>query len=158
MENNVVEELLNEMYNMIQDARSVPLSQDKCMVEREKALDLMEAIMEKWPAEVKNAQAIIASRTDLIAQARREAEGIIRKAKDQADQMITEQEIYQETKHRCEEMVVKTKDEIEKIQTAGYQFIADSLKESEETMANSLNTLQATRTKFLDFVQKNTQE
>lgn len=158
MENNVVEELLNEMFNMIQDARPVPLSQDKCIVEREKALDLMEEIMNKWPSEVKNAQAIIASRTDLIAQARREAEGIIRRAKEQADNMITEQEIYQETKRRCEEMVKSTRGEIEKIQEAGYQFIADSLKESEDTIANSLNTIQSARNKFLALVQKNAEE
>ena len=56
MENSKVEELLNELYSMIQDARSVPLSQEKCIIEREHALDLMEEIMGKWPTEVRDAQ------------------------------------------------------------------------------------------------------
>ena len=148
MENNTVEELLNEMYNLIQEARSVPLSQDKCIVEREQALDLMEEIMNKWPTEVRDAQAIIASRTDLIAQARREGEGIIRNAKEQADKLVTEQAIYQEAKRRCEDMVAQTKAEMTRIQAAAYQYMADSLKETEETIAAAISNVASTREKF----------
>ena len=160
MENNTVEELLNEMYNMIQDARSVPLSQEKCIVDRERALDLMEEIMNKWPTEVRDAQAIIASRTDLIAQARREGEGIIRNAKDQADKLITEEAIYQEAKKRCEDMIIQTKTEMTRIQTAAYQYMADSLKETESTIAEAIAKVAGTREKFQALTgnaQKNTE-
>ena len=36
-----IEEVISTLYEMIQDARSVPLSGDKCMVERDKVLDLL---------------------------------------------------------------------------------------------------------------------
>lgn len=34
-----IEEMLSALYDMIQDARGVPLASDKCMVERDKVLD-----------------------------------------------------------------------------------------------------------------------
>ena len=43
----VLEELINSLYDMIQEARSVPLSADKCMIDQEKALDILEDYKEK---------------------------------------------------------------------------------------------------------------
>ena len=153
MENNTVEELLNEMYNMIQDARSVPLSQEKCIVDRERALDLMEEIMNKWPTEVRDAQAIIASRTDLIAQARREGEGIIRNAKDQADKLITEEAIYQETRRQCQEMVEKTQSRMAELRRVSNDYMDDALRRTEEAIALSLEDVRDTRSKFKALVE-----
>ena len=34
-----IEELINSLYDFIQDAKSLPLSADKCMLERDKALE-----------------------------------------------------------------------------------------------------------------------
>ena len=148
MGNSEVEQLLNEMYTLLQEARSVPLSQEKCIIERERALDLMEEIMSKWPTEVRDAQAIIASRTDLIAQARREGEGIIRNAKDQAEKLVTQEAIYAQAKQKCEEMVMQTKGEMDRIQAAAFAFMADSLQETERTVAASMATISSTREKF----------
>ena len=148
MENSKVEELLNELYSMIQDARSVPLSQEKCIIEREHALDLMEEIMGKWPTEVRDAQSILAARTELISQARREGEGIIRGAKEQADKLVTEEALYQESKRRCEEVVQQTKAEMTRIQAAAYQYLTESLKETEKAISDSLATVAGTREKF----------
>ena len=39
-----VEELLDILYEMIDEAKGVPLSSDKCMVERDRALDLLDDI------------------------------------------------------------------------------------------------------------------
>lgn len=148
MGNSEVEKLLNEMYSMIQEARAVPLSQEKCIIERERALDLMEEIISKWPAEVRDAQAIIASRTDLIAQARREGEGIVRSAKEQADRLVTQEAIYEQAKKKCEEMILQTRGEMDRIQAAAFSFMADSLQETERTIAASMATISGTREKF----------
>ena len=37
-----VEELLDMLFEMIDEAKSMPLSSDKCILERDKALDLLE--------------------------------------------------------------------------------------------------------------------
>ena len=47
-----VEELLEMLFNMIDDAKSMPLTSDKCIIERDKALDLLDEIREQFPMEL----------------------------------------------------------------------------------------------------------
>ena len=50
--NNNLEELITALYDMIQDAKSVPLSSDKCIIERDKALDMLDDLSAQLPAEL----------------------------------------------------------------------------------------------------------
>ena len=89
MENVVghVNSIIDELYEMIQGARSVPLSSDKCMVERERALDILDDIINSLPTELENAKKICDSRNELIGQARREAETLINGARREAEEL-----------------------------------------------------------------------
>ena len=42
MHDNGIEELITKLYDMVQDARSLPLGADKCIVERDKVLDMLD--------------------------------------------------------------------------------------------------------------------
>ena len=75
-----LDELINRMYDMVQDARSMPLAADKCILERDRVLDLLDEVISRLPAEIKQSRTIVESRNELIAQARREAEGILQSA------------------------------------------------------------------------------
>ena len=56
MNEHGIEELIGTLYEMVQDARSVPFSSDKCAVEREKVLDLLDEISNQLPGELKQAK------------------------------------------------------------------------------------------------------
>ena len=86
--NNNLEELINALYDMIQDAKSVPLSSDKCIIERDKALDMLDDLSAQLPSELKQARTIVASRDELIAQARGEAKNVIAAAQDEAAKLV----------------------------------------------------------------------
>ena len=88
--NNNLEELITALYDMIQDAKSVPLSSDKCIIERDKALDMLDDLSAQLPGELKQARTIVASREELIAQARGEAKKIITEAQAEAEAMPEE--------------------------------------------------------------------
>ena len=47
-----VDELLDMLFEMIDEAKSLPLSSDKCIVERDKALDLLDEIRAQFPMEL----------------------------------------------------------------------------------------------------------
>ena len=46
-----VEELLDMLFDMVDEAKNVPLSSDKCMIERDRALDLIDDIRARCRAE-----------------------------------------------------------------------------------------------------------
>ena len=81
------EDIIGALYDMIQDARSVPLNADKCMVERDKVLDMLDEIITQLPSELKQSRTIVESRNELISQARHEAEAIIRQAQEEAKEL-----------------------------------------------------------------------
>ena len=64
-----VEELLDMLFEMIDEAKSMPLSSDKCILERDKALDLLDEIRAQFPMELAEAKKLIAARTEYIASA-----------------------------------------------------------------------------------------
>ena len=103
-----IEDIISALYDMVQDARGVPLAADKCIIERDKVLDMLDEVIAQLPVELKQARTIVESRNELIGQARREAETLIRQAQEQANRMVSEEEIYQEAKRQCKEMIAQT--------------------------------------------------
>ena len=89
-----IEDIISSMFKLVQDARSVPLSADKCIVERDRMLDLLDEMRNKLPGDLKQAKTIVESRSEVINNAKREAESILKQAQLQARQMIVEEDIY----------------------------------------------------------------
>jgi argininosuccinate lyase len=139
---------------MIQDARSVPLAADKCFVERDKALDLLDEIIAQLPTELKQSRSIVESRAELIGQARREAENIILRAREEAELLVSQQVIYQEAKNKCAEMVMQTKEQIDRLQQASNEYMEESLRRTEEAINQSLAEVQQTRSRFQALINK----
>lgn len=148
MSNRNTEDIIGALYDMVQDARSMPLSADKCVVERDRVLDMLDEIIAMMPGELKQSRTIVESRNELISQARREAETIVRQAQEQAQQMITKEAIYNEAKRRSEELVQQTQEKITQIQRAGFTYLDESLRQTEETISRALNEVRDTRMKF----------
>lgn len=148
MSDRNTEDIIGTLYDMVQDARSVPLAADKCMLDRDRVLDMLDEIIAQLPGELKQSRTIVESRNELISQARREAEVIIRQAQDQAKQMVTKEAIYVEAKRRSEELVQQTQTRIEELKKASNDYMDDALRRTEEVISQSLNNIRDTRVKF----------
>ena len=140
--------MITVLYDMIQDAKSVPLSSEKCIVERNKVLDMLDEIIAQLPVELKQSRTIVESRNELIGQARREAETLIRQAQDRAEKMVSEEAIYQEAKRQCQEMVQQTQVRMAELRKASNDYMDDALRRTEEAIAMSLEDVRDTRAKF----------
>ena len=148
MSDHNTEDIIGALYEMVQDARSMPLAADKCIVERDRVLDMLDEIIAQLPGELKQSRTIVESRNELISQARREAESILRQAQEQAKQMVTKEAIYIEAKRRSEEMVGQTQERINQLRKAGNEYMDDALRRTEETIAQALEEVRDTRMKF----------
>ena len=56
MNEHHIEEMINSLYDYIQDAKALPLGADKCILERDKALDMLDEIIASLPAELKQSR------------------------------------------------------------------------------------------------------
>ena len=153
MNAQTLEDIIYALYDMIQDARAVPLAADKCIVERDKVLDMLDEIIAQLPVELKQARTIVESRNELISQARREAEAMVMQATEKAEKMITEEAIYQETKRKCQEMVDQTQNRMAELRRVSNDYMDDVLRRTEEAIALSLDDVRDTRAKFMALVE-----
>ena len=85
-----VEELLDMLFEMIDEAKNAAFTSDKCVIERDRALDLIDDIRSQFPIELAEAQKIMANRNELLASAKREAESIRKAAEDKARQLLAD--------------------------------------------------------------------
>ncbi|MDP4803986.1 MAG: hypothetical protein NWR45_03430 [Candidatus Nanopelagicales bacterium] len=88
-----VQERLDELAVLVEDAKSVPLSAS-CVLNRAQVLDLIEEIRQLLPESVMRADELLADREAVVQDGRREADRILERARAEADRMISEHEVY----------------------------------------------------------------
>ena len=159
MSDRNTEDIIGALYDLVQDARAMPLAADKCIVERDKVLDMLDEIIAQLPVELKQSRTIVESRNELISQARNEAANIIRQAQEEAKELVDHEAIYaeacrrrdelvQQTRAEHEERVKRTQAEIEAIKKAGNDYMDGNLMQTEEVIAKCLAEVRQTRAKF----------
>lgn len=148
MSDRNTEDIIGALYDMVQDARSMPLASDKCILERDRVLDMLDEIIAQLPSELKQARTIVESRNEIVGQARREAEGVLRDAQEKAKQMVTKEAIYVEAKKRSDDLVLQTQERMNQLRKAANDYMDESLRQTEEVMANALSEVRDTRMKF----------
>ena len=149
-----IEDIIGTLYDMVQDARALPLGADKCILERDRVLDMLDEIIAQLPGELKQSRTIVESRNELIGQARREAEGIVREAQQKAKELVAQESIYQEARRQCQEMYNKTQERITALRKASNEYMDDALRRTEEAIAISLDEVRDTRMKFKALAQQ----
>ena len=148
MSNRTTEDIIGALYDMVQDARAMPLAADKCILERDRVLDMLDEIIAQLPSELKQSRAIVESRNELISQARREAAEVNRQAQEEAKKLVTKEAIYVEAKRRSEELVAQTQARMEQLKQAANEYMDESLRQTEEAMTRALEEVRDTRMKF----------
>lgn len=143
-----MEDIVTSLYDMVQDARSMPLAADKCVLERDKVLDMLDELITQIPSDLKESRAIVESRNEIVGQARREAESILKDAQAKARQLVTQEAIYQEARRQSQEMLNNTQAQIAELRRASNEYMDDALRRTEESIAASLSQVRDTRVQF----------
>ena len=134
---------------MVQDAWSLPLGAEKCVLERDKVLDLLDEISNQLPGELKQAKTIVESRNEVITNAKREAESILKQAEQRARQLISQEEIYKQAEIESENMIKATQQKIKDLKAATNEYVDEALRRTEDSIANALNEIKASRSSFM---------
>ena len=143
-----VEELVEMLYDLVQEAKTMPFSSEKCVIEKEKTLDLIEEIRARIPEEVSQAQMLVAARADYISGAKREAEAIKQVADEEAKRRLTEQEIYKLAKQKSSEIIANAEARSKELRRAANAYVDEVMKNTENSIAESLNTIRQQRARF----------
>ena len=147
MENDVLE-LVEMLYTMVTEAWGVPLGNEKCIVERDKVLNLLDEIKAQLPGEVAEARRLVNARNEFIGNAKREADAIRKTAEDRAREMVEEQEIVVAAKTRSNEVLAQAENRTRELYRVANEYVDDALRRTEEAINAALSEVRQSRSNF----------
>ena len=135
-----VMEIIDDLYSMVSEAWGVPLGNEKCIVERDKLLNLLDEIKDKLPSELAQARRLVETRNEFISNAKHEAENIRHQAEERARVLVSEQEVVRVAEARSSEMLASTEQKVNQLRQAASSFCAQALQETEQAIAEARQT------------------
>ncbi|MDO4831161.1 MAG: ATPase [Clostridia bacterium] len=140
-----VDDLILQLQDVINDAKSMPFSGGKVMVSSDEIYDIIDQIQDAMPAEVRQAKNIVADRKQILAEANRESENIIRAAEERKKAMLNQSEITREAQAKAKEIVDDAKHKSAEIRRAANVYVESIIKRTEECLSTQLSEVRKTR-------------
>ena len=143
-----VEELVDMLFDMIDEAKNAPLSSEKCIIERDKALDLLDDIKAQFPVELAEARKILNARNEYVAAAKREADEIRKRAEIEAGQMVSEDRVMNQARQKANELVAQAEVKAKEVRRAANEYCEDVLRRTEEAIQAALDEVRESRVRY----------
>jgi len=139
-----VEGVLDELIEIVQTAKSVPLS-SSVMIARDEVLELLEAARDEFPDELRRARRLLKDREEVLATARREAGEIIEDARVHAERMVQRTEIVRQAEHRAVRLVEDAEAEGRRLRHEAEDYIDQKLAGFEIVLDRTMKTVRSGR-------------
>ena len=143
-----IDELINTLYEMVEDAWAMPLGNDRCVLEREKVLDLLDEVRANLPSDLKMAREIVEKRNDIIAAGKKEYDNLKQQADEYAKQKVNDHEITQEARKKAAELVAAAEQRAKDVMRAAGEYCEDAMKRTEDVLGRSLEELKQSHVQF----------
>ncbi|MBV9195093.1 MAG: ATPase [Solirubrobacterales bacterium] len=134
--------LIDKLDDLVHNAKPVPLT-DQVRVDKEEIYDILDQMRATIPEEIKQARWIVKERQEMLAEAKREAERIVKEARDRQDRLISEEEITRHAERAAEDI-------IEDAHARGREIRLGAEDYADEV----LNTLEVNLSKFIAAVRR----
>ena len=121
---------LQQMEELIQEAKSMPLSAS-VLINKEEMLELLEAAIAELPEEIKQARWVVKDREELLAKGRRDAEGLIERGKQEQLRLVSEQEVVREAAEEAERILGEAREQARQMRLEAEDYVDAKLAQYE---------------------------
>jgi cell division septum initiation protein DivIVA len=130
-----VNELLDTIEDALEESPTVPLSGGKHVVDIEKIRDYLDEVRANLPGELRQSQAIVNDRAQIVDDANTQATAILKKAEERARILVSDAEIVKAAQQRAAEILANAQSEARAVRQTVTDYCENMLKTTEETMA-----------------------
>lgn len=148
MATNDVQRLLDMLYELIDGAKNAPLSSDKCMINRDEALDMLDEIRAQLPVELKRAQELIRAKDEYVEAAKRDVDRMMQKAELDAKSKVSESEVLATAREKGHEILRRAEDRSREMYRVANDYTEDALRRTEEAIQMALDEVKQSRARF----------
>ncbi|MBP3736627.1 MAG: vacuolar family H+-ATPase subunit H [Lachnospiraceae bacterium] len=171
-----IEDIIQQIYDYIDGCKYQAFSNTKIIVDREEMDILLEELRARTPEEIRHYQEIIASKDEILNDARKKAEALINDATIHTNELINEHAIMQQAYTQANEMVQLSTQQAQDIldravaeanayRTSASQYMDGMLAQLEDLTAQTMTTANAAQNtligslgEYLNTIRQNRQE
>jgi vacuolar-type H+-ATPase subunit H len=96
--------LIDKLDDLVHNAKSVPMT-DQVRVDKEEIYDILDQMRATIPEEIKQARWIVKERQEMLAEAKREAERIVKEARERQERLLGEEEVTKQAERAAEDII-----------------------------------------------------
>ena len=139
-----VEGLLDELVEVVEHAKSMPLS-SSAIISREEVLDLAERARRALPGELLASRRMLRDLDGLRARAQQEADQIVDEGRAQAANLVQRTEVVRQARHQAERIVLDAEAEARRVRHDADDYVDRKLAAFEIVLDRTIRTVQAGR-------------
>ena len=140
-----IEELLASIDDIMDRAKAVPFSSDKCIVDARELNSVIDEIRMNLPQEIRQSKAVMTDRDNIIAGATKEADEITNKAKERARALVNQEAIYKEAKEKADKLRAAAEEQANEILRGTFVYSDNILLQTEDAVNQNLETVRQAR-------------
>src|SRR6266513_2191494 len=118
----------------------MPLS-SSALLNREELLEVITAMKESLPEEIKQARWVVKDREELLQKARRDAEGIVDKAREDQTRLVSDQEVVVESRDEAERILASAREQARQIRLEAEDYVDSKLAQFDAAMTRIAEAL-----------------
>ncbi len=138
-----MDDLMEQLDEVLESSFKMPGK--RVVVDVEKVRAIIDDMRMTMPTEVKQAKGIVADRADIINNAKREADNIVRVAEERAKAMVAQEEITKLAQAKAGEVLAAAQKKSREMRKAAQDFVDDLMLRSDEMLTANLNEIKKTR-------------
>ena len=145
---NTVEEIVSMMETIVDEAKFFPMSHGKVMIEKDQFLDMLADLREELPRELEDARRIVADRSNILENAKKDAEMTTRAAEDRAKRLIDHDEIVKQAQMKANEIISTAQLQSRELKKAAIEYADSVLAQVDEQLNKSVVEVRQRRQSF----------
>ena len=139
-----IEEILDSMDETLDQATKLPLMKGKVSIDVEQFREYVKQMRLNLPSEIKQAQHLVSDRRGIINDAKAEANTIIRKAEEKANQLISEETITKQAQQRAHDILTSAQSKSKEIKNATNVYVDGMLTRLEDVLVSNISDVRKT--------------
>ena len=140
-----VDSLIDELEDVLESSWHLPLTGGKTIIDSEEVKRIIEDIRLRLPQEIRQAKSIVSDRTDIIRDAKEEADAIVRNTEEKVRALASQSEILKQAEARAKAMLEEAETRAREMRRAANEYVNNLMNETDQILTSGLTEIRKAR-------------
>lgn len=140
-----VDSLIDELEDVFETSWHLPLTGGKAIVDSEEVKRIIEDIRLRLPQEIRQAKSIVSDRTEIINDAKKEAEEMVKSTEEKVRVLASQSEIVRQAEVRANSLIKDAEDRSREMKIVSEKYVDSLMKDIDQILTSGLSEIRKAR-------------